>query len=642
VNTRQATEAPVSKSLTKLDAGLLLVLPVLFILLSPYSMHSMGYLFEEDYPSLFAIPNALHMQITDDGGQKLSTTHKTSSDNTTCEWVAGHWWPHLSLRCGEQVFPLLTESYQAAWPYYLTLLLPAPNRIESLRWLNAASGALTLLLLFFVVRRYWGLATARVTLPLCSLHSMYLMVFGSGYLYESWQISALLTVALLVPLRVRRKICRSNRGRRGALLARRDDESYREYGEEEQRSQKGYSGVRIHWNILRRTLKPGSLAFWQLLGLGFVAGLGASLKLTLVPAMLVLLFILSGREFLRPSRLLPLAVGFMLPLLPFVVHEILLTGESGPSSIYVKLIQQKANLRYPERIPQALLGGAAWMTSLPFGNESLYRAMLRNEAALGWLFWSSAVMGTGVFVAAIRRALRKPRDLLLTALLLAQLVTLASASLLYSSKLDFQSFMPFIPLMTAVIARQGIALYRKVAARGLPRIVAGLGAGLLFAPLIAQTAVAYSHADHCCSNFSRHAQDEVLAGLRPGSLVLTTAYNHVGMVRTLRGREFRELNLDRVLTISDSPAGQEQSIRAIFLELLSKHKGDYILFDDHSLTLEEAQEKTSPDQDHSDSRELIRKVFLETAREINLPVMQVATGHDDCGKPTLLLYQIGL
>ena len=63
---------------------------------------------------------------------------------------------------------------------------------------------------------------------------------------------------------VRGEIARSNRGRRGTLLARRDDEAYRRYVEEacptkpwrsgEQRSRKGCIGVRIHLVVLKRAL----------------------------------------------------------------------------------------------------------------------------------------------------------------------------------------------------------------------------------------------------------------------------------------------------------------------------------------------------------------------------------------------------
>ena len=55
-------------------------------------------------------------------------------------------------------------------------------------------------------------------------------------------------------LRVRRVISRSNRGRRGALPARRDDEAYPRYVEENQRSRMGCIGVRIHLVVLKRAL----------------------------------------------------------------------------------------------------------------------------------------------------------------------------------------------------------------------------------------------------------------------------------------------------------------------------------------------------------------------------------------------------
>jgi hypothetical protein len=135
----------------------LAVVPAAFLLAAPLLIKPLGYLFEESFPTRFELPHSIVDVDSASGTPRLLLAHGEHDSAPGWHFVSGRWWPRFALTDGERAWPLLTDNYQGAWPYYLLLLLPESARnLDGQRQLAASS-----------TRSRWGSSTTQRS-PGCS------------------------------------------------------------------------------------------------------------------------------------------------------------------------------------------------------------------------------------------------------------------------------------------------------------------------------------------------------------------------------------------------------------------------------------------------------------------------------------------
>ena len=522
----------------KLSHGLALAAAgVVLLATTTYVFRDIGYIYEETFPHQRVVPQVLERDLgtttgSGHGGGPSAALRSArddkpeNGDGSEFRIVLSAQWPTFAVACGESVWPILSETYQGNWFYYLSYVWQVPfgDSVRSLRLMAALIGVFGLLLLFVVVRREAGVATGLVAAGLLACHNVYIASSGLAYYYE--------TMPMLFAL--------------GAYAA----------------------------------LQRERVVFSVLL-------LSAAISLKATVGILVLpfgWFYWQRRHLFEARATVVLAiVAFLVPLLPFFVHELLCWTRGVPeSSFFHTLASRGDTLSDWTRIPSILWHSLAWAFAFG-GNLNGVTAPLFGSEEMPWLRIDLLLLfGAAVAYAAYRW---RKADILPVErfALLCMAAAFVESTLLYATDTDIQAYVYVLPFFVAINA----TFFCRLAGRwGPPALVALV---LLHAVQLVEVVIDSNSPSRLIA--SAEAQQQICDAVRDADApVITTNYNHIGMLEHCTGNKVRPIHAYFPL----SPGGTGEELRTRLKTgaraLLDRWPDARYLFDTASSRVWEARE----------------------------------------------------
>jgi len=317
--------------------------------------------------------------------------------------------------------------------------------------------------------------------------------------------------------------------------------------------------------------KRAPLTYFRGALIGFVASIAvlcrATIAVTLAPALLLLVLRESGsRKWLR--RATPFVVMALVPVLFVAFVSFTLPFHQGTAPLAGFPLGQ-----LPSRlldVPGHLLVQVAWL-----GDASSILRPLRSGAGLVFPMAIGLTLGLPVVAAAFVR-LARGRALLAERMLLASLAgNVLGGALLYGDPMQFQLAMALEPIVALALTEQvlslGTARRRSVVvavamAARMQSVVLGLwldrhGVNPMFSGLVQQAATAKLEA------LGTNGHD-----------VLTTTYNHVGVVEAWTRGAIRPVHGFPSLRVGGPPGGPSLAVR--MRALLEAYHPRYVMLTD--------------------------------------------------------------
>ena len=472
----------------------LVVLSLAYVLVANFLLRDVGYVYEEIFPHQRVLPRILVKGYPLNHGPESAVgalaagesdfldvhlSHPEPSDG--CSIVLADQWPTFSVACGEQVYPILSETYQGNWMYYLSYAWQAVggDSVAMLRFLSTLLGVAGLWLIFFVVRResddLGGLAAA----VLLTTSIYYIMSFALAFWFETFP--AVLALA-------------------------------------------GYAALQ------RRRLALSV----------FLLGLGVALKATV--GILVFAFIplwwtewsCRGRQW---KLLIAAAGAFALTMLPFVVHELWCVVRGAPhSSFFATLAARGDSLSSGARFPGIVLDSFFWLVFFGGNLNGISRPVFGIET-MPWPRVDLCLLFVGALGSAVWRW-RQGRALgIEKAALLCVCAAFTQSVLLYSTSTDIQAFAYVTPFIVALNALFIVRVGRRYNTLLVPIAL------VVFASQVAEPLLDSGSPVRLIA--SRSEQERVcraLSGMSEEAQVVTTSYNHLGMVEHCTGNRIRPVH----------------------------------------------------------------------------------------------------
>ncbi len=465
------------------------------------TFQNLGYDFEGHIPYLLEVPESIRGFDVDAAGNVTPVGSHPPRDRAGggLSLVSGTEWPTFSLQSDAWVLPILTESYQAGWPYWLGGLIPRGDRgLWAVRLVGVLVGWATLLVVFVLARRVWGSRAARIGVVVLALNNIFIMLCGRGSLFESLQF-------LLFPL---------------TLLF-----------------------------IVRETQRdrlPGAFV------VGLLAGVFVGLKLTAALCMAAALVAALPWSFWKSrARLARFLAGAVLPLLPYLAHEIQgLLGDSGGSLSLMG--------RFPEgglsgvgSFLVSVWDGLGWALRMPCGEPRIAGWLLGDpDGGVPALSLLGAAWSVLVVVLAVRAIVQGRGDPLVRAILAAALTLVIQAGLLYHRRTDFHVALPIIPMLAILGARpitEWLGVPPGTRGAGRPWVRAAL-AMVPLALALWQAGVTLGYARECGPTpYCAKAQAEVVARIPADRTVVLMHQSQFGMLEFLLERPVRTVLVEEAL-----------------------------------------------------------------------------------------------
>jgi hypothetical protein len=522
-----------------------LVLAVLFVAIGGLRIGALGIPSEEILPHLFHPPRVAELPGDDGRGLRLETPYDGLDSTPRPGLQVAQVWPTLSVITPARSYPLLTETWQAAYLSYPAAAL-APllgGGIEGLRRVSLLLGAAGLVLVAALARRLTrGRGPPSLGLVAAALLASsvgYLFFHRFAYLIETGPPLAA-TLALMLALGPAPSAAEPPGGAGAA-----------------------------------EKVPP------RLVLAGLSAGVAVALKITAVWVLagMALYSILSRRVPRRPLRVWAAAVlAALVPLVPFAI----LWALGGPPEVLGRKLSLLADpVHALRRLPHV-----AWLAASYLGHPmALLGPVFRGERSLAASPWAGLLPAAATLFAALRVARRRddrdPELLWLCALA----AVLVPAALLYDEASPLQVAFYLLPLYALVLARalfaaQGVlarveeAMTRRWPRRGSSRSsLAGAVVAALAVGLQAHEIGEYVAAHRGIRNpmLSMEGERELTAALvaRGDRAPLTVTYNAAGVLEHLSGGALAPVHLyplfyPRGGKDRTDPEGAERGLRAAF------------------------------------------------------------------------------
>ena len=486
---------------TRGDYAVLAFSLVLFAGTLATTFQHLGYDYEGHFPYLLQIPESIRgFDVDADGGARTQWSHPPREHTGGgVSLVSGTEWPTFSLQSDAWVLPILTESYQAGWPYWIGGLVPrGESGLWVVRLLGILVGCATLLVVFALVLRTWGSRAARIGVVVLAVNNVFVMLCGRGTLFETLQF-------LFFPLTLLYAVRASRLGRPAA-------------------------------------------AFF----LGVLAGTFVGLKLTAGLCMAAALLAALPWSYWRSlARSCAFLAGAAVPLFPYLAHEILRLQESPDATLGMMGRFPEGGLPGLGAFLTSVWDSLGWALRMPFGDPKI----------AGWLFgdpdggvWILSALGVAwgalVLALCLRAIARRRTDPLMRATLAAALALVVQAGLLYRRETDFHSTLPIIPMLAVLGARPitewlGDPTGGRWSSR--PRVVAALA----LVPLVLslwQAGVSVAHSRECgATPFCAKAQFEVIQRIPADRAVVLMHQAQFGMLEFLSERPVHTVLVEEAL-----------------------------------------------------------------------------------------------
>ncbi len=488
------------RSIPRIHLVVLGGLALLLLVTTQFFMADIGYVYEELLPHQRILPRTLAVGYVLNHappGADLSGIRFAHGEGSSpeCRSALSDQWPTFAVVCGNDVYPVLSETYQGNWLYYVSTLWQAVfgSSLRTIRLQSLVFGLLGLLGLYLVVRRETDGATALLASALLATNLFFVGTAGFAFWFE--------TVPLLLLL--------------------------------------------LGYGLLGRA--GDGRALWPSV---LLVALAVSLKATvaLIALAFVPLWWLVWRAHPRPKRALSLAaLAVVVPMLPFLVHEILCVMQEAPhSSMVAYLAGRGSGLLTLSRLPAMVISTLWWLVLFGANLNGIFHGV-HGVAGEPWfrvdlVLWFAA----GLVYMGVRLKLGRATRLERASLLLLGAAGFMSL-LLYQTSGDLQAFLPVLPFAIVPTALVGMAGVRALAARTRhpARMVRWLavGAALLYGSQLVEVAIDAAHPGALMA--SRVDQLAVVDALEQGpddSPIITTEHNHIGMVELLTEGRLRPIH----------------------------------------------------------------------------------------------------
>lgn len=515
-----------------------------FVAYGRVMMRDVGYVYEEIFPHQRLLPDTLERVPMSDGWQLSHEDYKNPVDG--CRTVLATQWPTFAVQCGDQVWPILSETYQGEWIYYVSFAWQAVfgSSLGSIRTLSGIIFALGLFLFFFVVRREMGQTTAVVSAVLLGTTTIYLSSSAFGFLYEC--VPMLLAVAAYGLWR---------EGRVGRP---------------------------------RRVLFIAGAA----LCLSAAVSLKATVGILVVPFGYLL--------WMQRDRFSGLRAGWgivvgaaVLPMLPFAVHELIAAAAGSPSSILYTLSARGDLLGDASRLPSIFLDSLFWLLAFGSNINSSSRPVFGVES-LPWLRIDLMLLFVAACIWSIRRWIRGEATMLERVSLIAVVAAFWESVLLYATDTEIQTFLYVVPFLVVLNGHFYVWLAGQAALRlkekGRTRKEAVVLAALvgLYAVQPAEVLLDSFSPPHLMS--SAAAESAVCENLEGDDQVVTTNYNHMGAIEHCTNNRIRPVHAYFLLSPGSTGQQLQADLRFGVNYLLDRWPSHTYLFDAAPATVWEARE----------------------------------------------------
>ena len=515
-----------------------------FVAYGRVMMRDVGYVYEEIFPHQRLLPDTLERVPMSDGWQLSHQDYKDPVEG--CRTVLATQWPTFAVQCGAQVWPILSETYQGQWAYYLSLAWQAAfgNSLGSIRTLSGIIFALGLLLFFFVVRRESGKTTAVVSVVLLGTTTIYMSSSAFGFLYEC--VPMLLAVAA--------------------------------YGFWS-RGQVGRP---------RRTLFIAGAAFC----LSAAISLKATVGILVVPFGYLLWAQRDKLSGLKSGWGLVLGAA-LLPMVPFAAHELIAISMDSHSSILYTLSARGDLLGDASRLPSIILDSLFWLLAFGGNINSTSRPVFGVES-LPWLRMDLVLLFVAACVWSTRRWARGEATMLERVSLIACVAAYWESVLLYATDTEIQTFLYVVPFLVTLNGRFYVWLASRMAQRfkegGRARKETVVLAALvgLYAVQPAEVLLDSISPPHLMS--SAAAERAICDGLDADDQVVTTNYNHIGAIEHCSDNRIRPVHAYFLLSPGSTGQQLQADLRFGVEYLLDRWPAHTYLFDAAPATVWEARE----------------------------------------------------
>jgi hypothetical protein len=303
----------------------------------------------------------------------------------------------------------------------------------------------------------------------------------------------------------------------------------------------------------------------------------ATIAVAVVPALVVVLW-KSERRSGVAARALALGTTLLVPAVALfvIVHLAPLRSGTGPLASFVP----EALLRHLALVPGLVLVHLAWLGD----STSIWAPLYAGQKSLGAGLWPAAALAAVVVIFAIVRAARRTAGEGEAMLLAAGATTMAAAALLYRNANQFQLALPLEPLFALAGAEQIVAAGKLAWSRS-SWLVGGL-AVVARVQGAARGMVLDAHADNpMLSGAAQRAASERLAELGArGPEVVTTTYNHAGVVEAWTDEAVRPIHAWRLFVAAD-----ERRMRSAWRQLIATYHPRYVLLTEGSNLVESGE-----------------------------------------------------
>jgi len=247
--------------------------------------------------------------------------------------------------------------------------------------------------------------------------------------------------------------------------------------------------------------------------------------------------------------------------------------------------------------------------------------------------WSALALGWAAV-----EVLRGRGDVLTKASLLACLVCWMVSVLLYATPVDFQGYLPVLPLAVLLVVRFSLACAAFLRHRW------GWGGFLILvvpaALLASQWGWFARTARTNCTPVSPGSQEPLVSRPPPGSLVITTAYNQMGLYHFHRQIEITEVNADKLLASGGTGEERARQNEQVFRALFRTYPEALYMLDLAPFAPDESKMAAGAPEAVLDSRADIQHAFFEAATAENHKVLLLGLGRDDCRRPATGLFKV--
>jgi hypothetical protein len=335
----------------------------------------------------------------------------------------------------------------------------------------------------------------------------------------------------------------------------------------------------------------------------------ATIAATLLPALAVLL--IHPQRWPGPRRLLLIAIGFALPVLILLAVSLglgMAPGTDPTAKLALDPLAARTLLA-----PETLLAQLAWVVD----GRTILGPLLRGGAPL--LATLTALPGLAVLLLAGVRWWHARAGDGECMFLAAALGNALFGAWLYGDPQQFQLGMALEPLFALALVAQLADLPSR------PRLAV---CALVLAARTHQT-LDLLHAERHTSNpmLSGAAQRALVAALPADAPVVTTAYNHVGMLETWSNGQLRPIHAWRALRASSDPSAIPRAWTAV----LRDHAPRFIVLSVGANLFE------GPYTDHQAVRAGLDHALAAARR----PLLKTRTFACESGDPCLTLLELG-